>query len=123
MMPAAASVVFGYDRDTDELRARAVAGLHENAFYSVRILNGERLTGWVAAHRQPIVNSDANLDLADTPLVKMTPAFSRCVAVPIVRGDDVLGALAVYSVGASEFTAEDASTLQAVADRLMIDRG
>jgi putative nucleotidyltransferase with HDIG domain len=123
IMPAAASVVFGYDRDTDQLQPRAVAGLHESAFWSVRILNGERLTGWVAAHRQPIVNSDAALDLADTELVRMTPTFSRCVAVPIVRGADVLGALAVYSVGAAEFTPDDAAILQAVADQLTIDRG
>ena len=34
---------------------------------------GERLTGWVAASRQPIVNSDAALDLGPNGTHAMTP--------------------------------------------------
>ena len=121
IMPAAACVVYGYDADSDELRPRAAAGLHAEEFSSLRILNGERLTGWVTANRQPIVNSDAALDLADTPLARLTPGFHKCAAVPIVRGGDILGALVVYSSG-GEFTADDSSTLQAVAEQIVLDR-
>jgi hypothetical protein len=33
---------------------------------------GDRLTGWVADHREPIVNSDAKLDLgAEAALFKL----------------------------------------------------
>ena len=122
IMPAATCVVFVHERETDELRPRAVAGMHETGLYSLRILNGERLTGWVTANRQPIVNSDAVLDLADTPVARAAPPFNKCTSVPIVRGGEVIGAFAVYSVGTSEFTQEDASAVQAVADQIAIDR-
>jgi GAF domain-containing protein len=95
--------------------------MHVHGLYALHILNGERLTGWVAAHRQPIVNSDAVLDLADTPVMREVPAFNKCIAVPIVRGGEIFGALTVYSVGASEFTPEDASVVQAVADQIAIE--
>jgi putative nucleotidyltransferase with HDIG domain len=121
IMPAATCVVFAHERESDELRPRAVAGMHENGLYALRILNGERLTGWVTAHRQPIVNSDAVLDLADTPVARASPPFHKCTSVPIVRGGEVLGALAVYSVGTAEFTSEDASAVQAIADQIMLD--
>lgn len=121
IMPAATCVVFVHERDTDELRPRAVAGVHATGLYGLRILNGERLTGWVTANRQPIVNSDAVLDLADTPVARASPAFNKCTSVPIVRAGDVLGAFAVYSVGTSEFTPEDASAVQAVADQIALD--
>ena len=122
IMPAATCVVFAHERDTDQLTPRAVAGMHDAELYGLRILNGERLTGWVTAHRQPIVNSDAVLDLADTPVAKASPPFNKCTSVPIIRGDDVLGAFAVYSVGSAEFTPEDASAVQAVADQIAVQR-
>jgi GAF domain-containing protein len=60
------------------------------------------------------------LDLADTPVAKASPPFNKCTSVPIVRGDEVVGAFAVYSVGAAEFTADDASAVQAVADQIVV---
>jgi putative nucleotidyltransferase with HDIG domain len=121
IMPAATCVVFGYEHETDELRPRAVAGAHANGLYSLRILNGDRLTGWVTAYRRPIVNSDAGLDLADTPAARADPPFYKCIAVPIVREGTVHGALTVYSVGTAEFTTEDASAVQAVAEQIEMD--
>ena len=122
IMPAATCVVFAYEPDTDELRPRAIAGLHLTGLYGLHILNGERLTGWVTAHRQPIVNSDAVLDVGDTPVARARPAFHKCVAVPIIRAGDIFGAFTVYSVGTSEFTPDDASAIQAIADQITLER-
>ena len=118
IMPADTCVIFGYASETDELRPRAVAGAHADHLFTLRILNGERLTGWVAAHREPIVNSDAALDLSDSPVARAEPAFNKCVAVPITRGGELLGGLSIYSVGKSEFTWDDAAVAQAVAEHL-----
>jgi putative nucleotidyltransferase with HDIG domain len=118
IMPAATCVIFGYASETDELCPRAVAGAHADHLFTLRILNGERLTGWVAAHREPIVNSDAALDLSDSPVARAEPAFNKCVAVPITRGGELLGGLSIYSVGESEFTWDDAAVAQAVAVQL-----
>jgi len=42
----------------------------------LRIPIGQRLSGWVAANRQTIVNSDAALDLGDSAKATPTPLRS-----------------------------------------------
>jgi GAF domain-containing protein len=62
---------------------------------TTRIPLGERLSGWVAAARQTIVNSDARLDL-DAGVRDDSPLRSA-LAVPIIADGRVLGVLAFYS--------------------------
>jgi len=76
------------------------------------IAMGERLTGWVAAQRQPIVNSDAALDLgarAEGPLA----AAQYCVSVPLVCGDALVAVLTLY--GAEAFRDDTGRLLQMIA--------
>ena len=55
---------------------------------------GERVSGWVAANRQQIINSDARLDLG--PSAAMT-TLRYCVATPLVDDGHTTGVLAAYS--------------------------
>jgi GAF domain-containing protein len=60
-----------------------------------RIAIGERLSGWVAATRRTIVNSDARLDFdAD---VRDTSALCTALAVPVHRNGETLAVLAFYA--------------------------
>jgi putative nucleotidyltransferase with HDIG domain len=65
-----------------------------------RIPVGERLSGWVAATRRTIVNSDARLDfdagVRDT-------ALCTAMSVPVHVGGETLGVLAFYSDRADVF--------------------
>jgi putative nucleotidyltransferase with HDIG domain len=60
-----------------------------------RIAVGERLSGWVAATRRTIVNSDARLDFDGD--VRQATALRTALAVPLYRHGDVLGVLAFYA--------------------------
>ena len=57
--------------------------------------SGERApTGWVAAHRRTIVNSDAALDLSGLDL----PAVPRtCLSTPLLDGETLVGVLTLYA--------------------------
>jgi GAF domain-containing protein len=55
-------------------------------------------------------------------VANLVPHFHKCVAVPIIRSGEVEGVLTVYSVRPAEFTADDASAVQAVADQLALNR-
>ena len=55
---------------------------------------GERVSGWVAANRQQIINSDARLDLG--PVAALS-SLRYCVATPLVDEGDLVGVLAAYS--------------------------
>jgi GAF domain-containing protein len=60
-----------------------------------RIAVGERLSGWVAATRRSIVNSDARLDFDSD--VSDTTGLQTALAVPLHRNGETLGVLAFYS--------------------------
>jgi GAF domain-containing protein len=63
---------------------------------------GERLTGWVAATRQPVIDSDASLDF-DLSSDHASPDLQRCTSVPLMCGTSLVGVLSVYgAVGACD---------------------
>jgi GAF domain-containing protein len=63
---------------------------------------GERLTGWVAATRETVIDSDASLDF-DLPSGHGSPDLQRCTSVPLMVGTSLVGVLSVYSaVGACD---------------------
>jgi GAF domain-containing protein len=74
------------------------------------------LSGWVAAHRQPIVNSDPALDLGtQTTLV---PPLQSCLSVPLVTGESLVGVLSLYSSQAKAFNADQGRLVQMIAPHL-----
>ncbi|HZP47496.1 MAG TPA: HD domain-containing phosphohydrolase [Vicinamibacterales bacterium] len=76
---------------------------------------GDRLTGWVAARRQPILDSDVALDLGVAE--PGTAAFKRCMSLPLVIGDAAIAVLTLYSSDDS-IPADRASLVQVVAPHL-----
>src|SRR5205823_5716929 len=59
------SILFVYDAARDELAVGQTFGENGYLFKDLRIPRGQRLSGWVAANRQPIINSDPVLDLGE----------------------------------------------------------
>ena len=78
---------------------------------------GERLTGWVAARRQPIINSDAALDLGAN-VDAITPPLSRCISVPLIAGDALVAVLTLYTAAPDGFPADHGRLVQIVAPHL-----
>ena len=66
IVPASTCVFFLYDIERDELVAAHASGDNAAHFVELRIPRGQRLTGWVAANKQSIVNSDPVLDLGES---------------------------------------------------------
>jgi len=73
---------------------------------------GERLTGWVAASRQPIIKSDAALDLED---VAEQSGQRECMSVPLLTGETLAGVLTLYSANTSSFEESRCRLLQMIA--------
>ena len=77
---------------------------------------GEKLTGWVAAHRTPIWNSDATLDLpAD---IARAAGVSLGSSVPLMDGDILVGTLTIYSPAGVEISLEQRVLIQSIAPLL-----
>jgi putative nucleotidyltransferase with HDIG domain len=100
-VPASAFVLFCYQESSDALVPRYQAG-ERTVSPESRVQVGERLSGWVAAAQQAIVNSDARLDL-DEDIREDSPLRS-VLAVPVTRGGRTTSVLAFYSRELQAFT-------------------
>jgi signal transduction protein with GAF and PtsI domain len=97
--------------------ASFASGAHATALRRLAIPLGERISGWVAANRAPIFDSDAALDL-ETLVLWLEDPPRRCLAVPLVTDGALVGVLTVYSKDDSAFGGKDATVMTVVADRI-----
>jgi putative nucleotidyltransferase with HDIG domain len=104
---------FIHEPAADAVRVTFVDGHAASMLQGLQIKMGERLTGWVAANQQPIVNSDARLDLGSEAELF---GLKFCMALPLVAEGRLTGVLALY--GAEPFKEEQADTLQFVMPHL-----
>jgi putative nucleotidyltransferase with HDIG domain len=78
-VPHVDSVAVFVAQDTEQrLVAIATAGAHDRSLAHLSIPIGERLSGWVAAVKQPMINADAALDLFDVPAGSLCCAVAEC---------------------------------------------
>ena len=77
---------------------------------------GERLSGWVAAHRQTVSNTDPRLDLGETARLLR---LEQAVSVPVFRGGAMAGVFTVYAQGTERFSDRDVAQLWRFAQDMM----
>jgi putative nucleotidyltransferase with HDIG domain len=103
LIPCTLSVFYGYDSNHDELVARYAVGQGAESINGLRIGVGQRLSGWVAANRQTIFNSDPMLDLGDMAR-SQSPILRACISTPLVSERELVGVLSLYSSDLGVFT-------------------
>jgi putative nucleotidyltransferase with HDIG domain len=111
-LPAAAFVLFRYEDAVDAL-APCYRGGDITMAPGTRVRLGERLSGWVAATRTGVLNSDARLDI-DADL-REASSLRSALAVPIVAGSRCHGVLAFYSSQTGGFTERHKRIVEAAA--------
>ncbi|MGE3194792.1 MAG: HD domain-containing phosphohydrolase [Microbacteriaceae bacterium] len=109
LVPRASGAFFMVDGSAATLSARFVGGDASGILQGVEFGVGDRLTGWVADHRQPIVNSDAHLDLGPEAAIA---GLRFCTALPLDR----MGVLSLY--GPEPFGEDEVRMLQMLAPHL-----
>jgi diguanylate cyclase (GGDEF)-like protein len=113
VVPASTAVFYIYDSASDELYVAHAAGDGASHFAGLRIPRGQRLTGWVAANRQSIVNSDPVLDLGDAAR-SLRPPLRSCLSAPLLTGDALVGVLTVYSPHRQAFSEDHRRVLEVI---------
>jgi GAF domain-containing protein len=100
-LPASLFVLYGYERADDSIVAiYQVPGRPFSAF-GRRIPLGERLSGWVAATGQSVVNSDARLDLDEE--VRDDSPLRSALAVPVLSEERPIAVLSLYAEAPAAF--------------------
>jgi GAF domain-containing protein len=100
-VPATAFVLYAYDQADDSIVAVYDAFTDNCRVSTSRITLGERLSGWVAATGQVVVNSDARLDL-DEAARDQSPLRSA-LAVPVMSDGRALAVLSFYAIEPNAF--------------------
>jgi putative nucleotidyltransferase with HDIG domain len=119
VMPAGCTAMYLYDSTHDALIARHVSGRHAAAIGGLVIPLGQRLTGWVAAHRSTVVNSDAALDLGNLTM-RLSPPPHTCLSTALCVDGELVGAITLYSTSADPFTDRHAALLEVLAPKIAI---
>jgi putative nucleotidyltransferase with HDIG domain len=101
VVPGATGVWFAPDAGRDRLAVLDAFGPAAASIRGVTIGIGERLSGWVAANRQCIVNSEASLDLG--PAAEAA-SLRSCMSVPLLMGESLVGVLSLYAPSENAFT-------------------
>ncbi len=117
MVPSSLFVFYTYDVDADELIASYASGEHAGMVGGLRIPLGQRLTGWVGAHRQTIRNSDPVLDLGESARAA-SPRPRSCLSAPVLAGETLVGVLSLYSAGHEAFSDDHQRVVEVIAKQV-----
>lgn len=113
--PQASCAFFLNEPSRDAVAVKFVAGEGSTALQGLEIKVGDRLTGWVAENQQPIINSEAQLDLGPEAAFV---GLRFCLALPLASEGQLAGVLSLYSKDA--FTPEQIQTLLHVLPHLAL---
>jgi putative nucleotidyltransferase with HDIG domain len=100
-VPASTFAMYAYDAANDAIVAAYTAGNERSSVTIAPIPLGERLSGWVAATSQSVMNSDARLDL-DEP-AREHSGLRSALAVPIVVNGRVAAVVSLYAEAPNAF--------------------
>jgi len=104
-----AGQIFDYDEATEEIRPRAILGYTQDIADALRsnpIRKGEGATGQAIMKRQPVQIPDITVESSVTTHVRdrlIESGFRAVLAVPLIREDQVMGALTVVRKQRGEF--------------------
>ena len=113
VVPAATLTLYMPKHETNELVPVACIGVGTSAIEDLRIPIGDRISGWAAAHKQVVVNSNAALELGPVARTFSVP-LRYALAVPIYSGSaPPIGVLTAY--GSEPFNHDHRRILESAA--------
>ncbi len=111
--------LFLIDRTTQEVVLRSIAGGHRMVVpCGYRQALGEGIVGWVAETGQTLLANDVSEEPRYRPFLPTAELVGSELAVPIARGDEVIGVLDVQHLERGAFGREDARAMEALAGHL-----
>ena len=98
---------------TGYVKAVHVAGCFSETLINYKLALGKGISGWVAAHRKPMINTEADLDFQD--LKDRFPLLKYTLAVPILLGEECFGTISLYGENPLSSSQSDLNALLAIA--------
>jgi diguanylate cyclase (GGDEF)-like protein/putative nucleotidyltransferase with HDIG domain len=104
---------FYLNAGNDCLRAVYVNGIFSDSIHDHVIKVGKGISGWVFAHRRPMMNTGPALDFQEIECD--FSIFKDTLVIPIEHEDESLGTISLYAMEPSSFTRGELEVLQTLA--------
>jgi len=117
LIPSVLTVFYILDENAGELEALHCVGEGSSLVRGTRIPLGQRLSGWVAANKQTIVNSDPVLDLGDVARGRSF-RLKSCISTPFLKDERLAGVISLYSTGINDFNDDHRRIIEVVARQI-----
>lgn len=105
------AAIFGLDAHSSDLRVLHADGSAAQELIGLRLPIGERLSGWVAAHKTAVWNSDAALDFA-AAATSTRPTLAS--SVPLCVSESLVGVLTLYGHSDQEISVTGRRSLESL---------
>jgi GAF domain-containing protein/anti-sigma regulatory factor (Ser/Thr protein kinase) len=115
-----AGTIYTFDKSRQEFQPRATHGMDEGMIAAIRdrrIGVGETAIGKAAAEQTPIQIADTLKDASLVLDIVVQAGFRALLAVPLLRSDQIIGALVVRRKEPGEFPEHTVNLLQTFADQ------
>jgi diguanylate cyclase (GGDEF)-like protein len=117
VVPFDACALFMHDRRSGVARCRFAAGRAAEHLRALAVPAGQGVAGAVVATRVPALNADPAADVAASGAAGDPLPFGSMLAHPLIVGDVVVGALALYREAPQAFTDDDRRLVHVVSDQ------
>jgi diguanylate cyclase (GGDEF)-like protein/putative nucleotidyltransferase with HDIG domain len=97
-----------------DIEAVHVSGRNAERFKGASMLLGSGISGWVVTNRQPMYNCDPRRDF-DAARIQVETPYRSVISVPLLKGDEVLGALTLYTADLAAYEPDHLRLVEAVA--------
>jgi GAF domain-containing protein len=118
-----AGTIYTFDESRQEFRLRATDGMDEVMIAAIRDRGshiGETMIGKAVAERTPIQIADTHKDPSLVLDIIMQAGFRALLTVPLLRSDQIIGALVVRRKEPGEFPEHTIKLLQTFADQSVL---
>ncbi len=100
------------DPKTQRLNIVAAKELSPNTIKNLKLNVGQGITGWVAREKLPLLVKDVSLD---SRYIQANDAVRSELAVPLLRGDELIGVINMDAFEVAAFDEDDEALLQTLA--------
>ena len=114
LVPYASCAIFLMDSQTDKLAPYHVAGLHAEELEGVKLRVGDGITGWVAAHKQYLMNVSPAPDFMDSEVLHS--AYRSCLVMPLSLNNSIVGVISLYSDKPNDYHQDHLRFMETIAD-------
>lgn len=112
VIPFETCAIYLYDEQKQLARAAHVVGKYAEAFAGREVQPSDGVTGWVLTHRKMFCNAHPELDLAALNLD--ADEFKTLAVAPLLKGEQLIGVIALYSDKLLRYTTDHIRMLETV---------